>query len=166
MNAVNLQLAKLDVQPLDYLLKVIIILRHEPHGLLLVHLLRHEFLGALVVGEQHEEDVAVVARDLHQVNPALDLVEVAVEYASLLRDLQFIPADHHAGGSLFSHNFWQALAYFSLVFRDILLISVCGQSRVFIHLVDRMQFAVHLVCMHAAVSVGHLLFALHVHVLF
>ena len=85
--ALDLQLAVLDVELLDELLKHVARFTHQLLCLLFGHLLTQVNVGALEVREKQYEDPEGIARYLNKVNSAIDVVEVSVEHLALRVDV-------------------------------------------------------------------------------
>ena len=78
MEAPNLQFAKLDVEIGNEVLKNVAALGHQLGRLLIREHLLDVLIRLLEVREEKNEDLALVARDLDQVDCVIDLVEVSV----------------------------------------------------------------------------------------
>ena len=78
VEATNLQFAELDVEVGDEVLEDIAALGHQLGRLLIREHLLDILVRLLEVWEEENEDLALVARDLDQVDRVIDLVEVSV----------------------------------------------------------------------------------------
>ena len=95
MVALNLQLAKLDVEVLHKIFKQILVITHQLHSNFLCKNLRQVLLWLLKVGEQENKNLFSVTRDFYEVNFAVQLVEVPVKHFSLGLNAELIVTDVH-----------------------------------------------------------------------
>ena len=104
MEALDLQLAILDVEVLDEVLEDIAALCHQLGGLLVSEHLMHELVRPLEVGEQKDEHLLGVPRNLNQVDLAVNLMEVPVQNLSLKVDTKLVVPNVHGWWSLLGHD--------------------------------------------------------------
>ena len=104
MEAFDLQLAKLDIEIGNEVLEDVSAFGHELRRLLVRQYFLYVLLGLLKVGEEENEDFPGVARDLHQIDCVVDLMEVSVEDLATHLDATFIEADGHGRRSLLGHD--------------------------------------------------------------
>lgn len=100
VEAPDLQLAKLDVEVGDEVLEDVAAFGHELGRLFVRQDLLDVLFRLLEVGEEQDEDLPWVARDLYQVHRVIDLVEVTVEDLPTHFDSRFVKADSHRRRSL------------------------------------------------------------------
>ena len=77
-----LQLAKLDVEVRDEVLKNVTTFGHQLRSLLVGQHFLHILIRLLEVGEKKNEDFLWIARDLNKINDIVDLMEVSVQNLS------------------------------------------------------------------------------------
>ena len=104
VEATNLQFAELDVEVGDEVLEDIAALGHQLGRLLIREHLLDIFVRLLEVREEENEDLALVARDLDQVDRVIDLVEVSVENLPTHLNSTLVESNGHRGWPLLRHN--------------------------------------------------------------
>ena len=104
MEATNLQFTELDVEVGDEVLEDIAALRHQLGRLLVCEHLLDILIRLLEVREEENEDLALVARDLDEVDRVVDLVEVSVQNLPTHLNSTLVEAYGHRGWPLLSHN--------------------------------------------------------------
>ena len=104
VEAIDLQPSKLDIKVGDEILEDVSTLRHQFRGLLVCQHLLYVLFRPLKVGEEQNENLLRVARDLNQVDDLVDHVEVAVEDLASHVDPTVIEADVHGRRTLFGND--------------------------------------------------------------
>ena len=96
----DLQLSELDVEVRNEVFKDVATLGHQFRRLLISQYLLNVLIGSLEVGEQQNEDLFRIPRDLDQIDDIVDQVEVSVQDLTSHVDAVLVEADVHGRGSL------------------------------------------------------------------